>query len=91
MAADRKRNWTRWLVTALVVVAVLAVAAFVYQQWLAPSPEVVLAVSAVNDVEQLAFEQKWDEAFALTEKHAAGSARQPRPAGVGRRVGRTAW
>jgi tetratricopeptide (TPR) repeat protein len=68
VAADRKRNWTRWLVTALVVCAVLAVAAFVYQQWLAPSPEVVLAVSAVNDVEQMAFEQKWDEAFTLAEK-----------------------
>ena len=67
VAADRKRNWTRWLVTALVVAAVLAVAAFVYQQWLAPSPEVVLAVSAVNDVEQLSFEQKWDEASALAE------------------------
>jgi tetratricopeptide (TPR) repeat protein len=67
VAADRKRNWTRWLVTALVVVGVLALAAFVYQQWLAPSPEVVLAVSAVNDVEQLAFEQKWDEAFAVAE------------------------
>jgi tetratricopeptide (TPR) repeat protein len=68
VAADRKRSWTRWLVTVLVVVGVLALGAFVYQQWLAPSPEVVLAVSAVNDVEQLAFEKKWDEAFALTEK-----------------------
>lgn len=68
VAADRKRNWTRWLVTALAVVGVLALAAFVYQQWLAPSPEVVLAVSAVNDVEQLAFEQKWDEASAVAEK-----------------------
>jgi tetratricopeptide (TPR) repeat protein len=68
VAADRKRSWTRWLVTALVVVGVFALGAFVYQQWLAPSPEVVLTVSAVIDVEQLAFEKKWDEAFALTEK-----------------------
>jgi tetratricopeptide (TPR) repeat protein len=68
VAADRKRNWTRWLVIALVAFGVLAFAAFVYQQWLAPSPDVVLAVSAVNDVEQLALEQKWDEAFAVTEK-----------------------
>jgi tetratricopeptide (TPR) repeat protein len=68
VAADRKRSWTRWLVIALVAGAVLAVSAFVYQRWLAPSPEVILAVSAVNDVEQLAMESKWDEAFALTEK-----------------------
>lgn len=68
VAADRKRSWTRWLVIAVVVAAVLAVGAFVYQRWLAPSPEVVLAVSAVNDIEQLAIEQKWDEAFTLTEQ-----------------------
>ena len=68
VAADRKRSWTRWLVIALVVAGILAVATFVYQRWLAPSPQVVLAVSAVNDVEQLAMEQKWDEAFALTEQ-----------------------
>jgi tetratricopeptide (TPR) repeat protein len=68
VSAERKRNWTRWLTTGLAVVAFLAAAAFVYQQWLAPSPEVVLAVSAVNDVEQLAMEQKWDEAFAITEQ-----------------------
>lgn len=68
VAADRKRSWTRWLVIALVLGAILAVGAFVYQRWLAPSHEVVLAVSAVNDVEQLAMEQKWDEAFALTEQ-----------------------
>jgi tetratricopeptide (TPR) repeat protein len=68
VAAGRKRSWTRWLVIALVAAAVLAVGVFVYQRWLAPSPEVVLAVSAVNDVEQLAMEKKWDEAFALTDK-----------------------
>lgn len=68
VAAERKRNWTRWLATGLAVVAFLAVAAFVYQQWLAPSPEVVMAVSAVNDIEQLAMEKKWDEAFALAEQ-----------------------
>ena len=68
VAADRKRSWTRWLVGGLVAAAVLAVAAFVYNQFLAPSPEVVMAVSAVNDVEQLAMEKKWDEAFALTEQ-----------------------
>ena len=68
VSADRKRSWTRWLVAGLVAAAVLAVLAFVYNQWLAPSPEVVMAVSAVNDVEQLAMEKKWDEAFALTEQ-----------------------
>ncbi len=68
VAADRKRSGKRWLVIVLVAAAVLAVGTFVYQRFLAPSPEVVLAVSAVNDVEQLAMEQKWDEAFALTEK-----------------------
>jgi tetratricopeptide (TPR) repeat protein len=68
VAADRKRSGKRWLVIALVAAAVLAVGAFVYQRFLAPSPEVVLAVSAVNDVEQLAMEQKWDEAYALTEQ-----------------------
>jgi Tfp pilus assembly protein PilF len=68
LAADRKRSWTRWLVTGLVALGVLALAAFVYRQWLAPSPDVVLAVSATNDIEQLAMEQKWDEAATLAEQ-----------------------
>jgi tetratricopeptide (TPR) repeat protein len=52
----------------LIALGVLGAAAFVYSRWLAPSPEVVLAVSTVNDIEQLAFEKKWDEAFALAEQ-----------------------
>ena len=69
MAADRKRSWTRWLVTALVVAAPCwRLPPLSTSSGLAPSPEVVLAVSAVNDVEQLAIEKKWDEAFALAEK-----------------------
>lgn len=68
VAADRKRSWTRWLTIGLVAAAVLALAAFVYRQWLAPSPEVVLAVSAVNDIEQLTLEKNWDEAFARAEQ-----------------------
>jgi tetratricopeptide (TPR) repeat protein len=68
LAADRKRNWTRWLVTAAVALGILLAAALIYSQWLAPSPEVVLSVSTINDVEQLAMEGRWDEAYALVEQ-----------------------
>ncbi len=68
VAADRKRGGTRLLMTLVVVAGALALAAFVYQQWLAPSPEVVLTVGALNNVEQMVMEQKWDEAYAVVEQ-----------------------
>jgi hypothetical protein len=67
VAAERKRNWTRIAAVLAAIALLLAVAAFAYQRWFAPSPEVVLVLSTLNDVEQLAMEQRWDEAAALVE------------------------
>jgi cytochrome c-type biogenesis protein CcmH/NrfG len=67
VVAERKRNWTRLALTLAAIVLLLAVAAFVYQRWLAPSPEVVMVMSALNDVEQLVLEQQWDAAVAAVE------------------------
>lgn len=68
VAEERKRSWTRWAVIGAVVVALLAVGAFVYSRWLAPSPEVVLVMSTLNQVEQLAQDQKWDEAATVVDQ-----------------------
>lgn len=68
VAEERKRSWTRWAATAAAVVVLLAVGAFVYSRWLAPSPEVVLVMTTINQVEQLAMDQKWDEAAALVDQ-----------------------
>lgn len=65
VAAERKRTWTRTAGMLAAVALLLAVGAFAYSRWLAPSPEVVRVLSTLNDVEQLAMEQKWDEASAL--------------------------
>lgn len=67
VAAERKRTWTRAAAVLGALVLLLAVAAFVYSRWLAPSPEVVMVMSALNDVEPLVMEQKWDEAAAVVE------------------------
>lgn len=77
VAEERKRSWTRTAVVAASIVLFLAAAAFVYQRWLAPSPEVVMVLSTVNDVEQLAMEQKWDEAAALVEQALQKSPNDP--------------
>ncbi len=68
VAEERKRSWTRWTAVGAAVVVLLAVGAFVYSRWLAPSPEVVLVMTTINQVEQLALDQKWDEAAALVEE-----------------------
>lgn len=68
VAAKRKRNWTRLAAALAAIVLVLAVFAFVYARWLAPSPDVLMVISTLNDVEQLAMEQKWDEASAVVEE-----------------------
>lgn len=65
VAVERKRMWTRAAATLAAIVLVLAVAAFVYQRFLAPSQEVVMVMGTINDVEQLALEKRWDEATAL--------------------------
>lgn len=67
VAAERKRSWTRVLTVLAAAAVLLAVAAFVYTRWLAPSPAVVMVMSTLNDVEQFAMEGNWDAAAAVVE------------------------
>lgn len=67
VAQERKRSWTRAATTLAAIALVLVAAAFVYQRFLAPSPEVVRVIGAINDVEQLALDRRWDEAAALID------------------------
>jgi len=67
LAAERKRSWTRVLAVLAAIALLLALAAFVYTRWLAPSPAVVMVMSTLNDVEQFAIEGNWDAAAAVVE------------------------
>jgi len=67
VAVERKRTWTRAAATLAAIALFLVAAAFIYQRFLAPSPEVVRVMGAINDVEQLALDRKWNEATALID------------------------
>lgn len=67
LATQRRRRLRRTLITVGVIAAVLAVAVFVYRTWLAPSPEVILQVSAVHDIESAAMAEDWQSAFSVAQ------------------------
>jgi tetratricopeptide (TPR) repeat protein len=67
LAAQRQRQLRRTAITLGVVAVVLIVATLVYRTWLAPSPEVMLQVSALHDIESAAMAQDWATAYAIAQ------------------------
>ena len=64
-------------ITVAVAVVMLLAAVWIYNTFLAPSPEVMLVVEANNRVEGLVTELKWAEALAVAEQALAKAPGDP--------------
>lgn len=68
LAASRRNTTLRNVVVALLVAAgLLVLATFIYQRFLAPSPQTILVVDTLTKVEELTAAKQWAEAQRLTE------------------------
>jgi len=67
MAERRARMLKRTLVTLAVIGAVLLAAAFIYQRFLAPPPEVVRLYETLSQVERYVIDRNWPEALTAAE------------------------
>jgi Tfp pilus assembly protein PilF len=67
VAGRRWAGMRRALVALAIAAGLLAIAAFVYQRFLAPSPETILIVDTIGKAEQLIGDQKLAEALQTTE------------------------